>query len=260
MTQQLPDVEDVIWSGGGAKTAEWAQVGAWVGGPVQSRPKSYQAREYVPNQPGAGKPKFTMAGEPVIGIKVDVLTGQRDPSDPKDDGVRRLHLEKWRQLEAVRHALMDAGVRHIEPGGELWVQWTGEAADGQSAQPAKTWLAKYRPPVNSTARITDMAGEAPRQAQAQPQYQPQAPMYAPTPAQAPPVQPMTQPAPVSPPVAPAGPAWATPAGMTSHPASQRPAHESAAPTGQPQNVITESVAASLRSRGIDTSAFTVVPG
>lgn len=269
---QLPDVEDVIWSGGGAKTAEWPQVGAWVGGHVQSRPKSYHAKEYIPNQPGAGKPKFTMSGEPVIGIKVDVLTGQRDPADGKDDGVRRMHLEKWRQIEAVRHALMEAGVRHIEPGGELWVQWTGEAADGQSAQPAKTWVARYRPPANSTARITDMTGEAPRQAAAQAaQVAPIAQLqyhsgaqtvmpegaYAPMAAQPAAPQAMPPAAPASAPQAPQGPAWGAQAPATPAPP---PAPTAQAPNGHGQNVLTESVAAVLRSQGIDTSAFTIVPG
>lgn len=264
---QLPDVEDVIWSGGGAKTGEWPQVGAWVGGPVMARPQSYQAKEYVPGQPGSGKPKVTRDGRPVIGIKVDVMTGMRDASDPKDDGVRRMHLEKWRQLEAVRHALMEAGVRHIEPGGELWVQWTGEETDAATAQPAKTWVARYRPPANSTARITDMAGEAPRQAAqsappapAQPQQQYGGMVYGSVGGQ--PAAPQATPpaAPASAPQAPQGPAWGAPA--PTPPAALAAAQAPTAPpsNGHGQNVLTESVAAVLRSQGIDTSAFTIVPG
>lgn len=235
--QGTPDVEDIIWSGGGAKSAEWPTVGAWVGGPVQAKPQSYEAKEYVPGQPGAGRPKLTQNGERIFGVKVDVMTNMRDPADPKDRGVRRMHLDKWRQLQALREALQDAGVRFIEPGGELWVQWTGEESDGQTAQAAKTWAAKYRPPVNSAARLTDPESAPPVQ-------QP----YTPTPS-----MPTAQPTPT--PSVPPGPSWGQTSGLP---------HASSAPPVQPgqppQNVITASVEAALKAQGIDTSAFTVVPG
>lgn len=277
-------VDDIIWGGGGAKSAEWPQVGAWIGGPIQVKPKKYHAKEYVKGQPGGGKPKYTQSGEPVMGIKVDVQTTMRDPSDPKDDGVRRMHLDKWRQLEAVRHALQEAGVRGLEVGGELWVQWSGEEPDAAGGNAAKTWYAKYRPPH----AVTEVPGGNGHMQQAPPMQAPQpVPQQAPQPQQQawPPQQPVHHAAPgyaapgyaqpaqqlAQPPMTPTGPpqqaypgAGAAPefAQAPQQPATQQPAlsQQPQAPSQQPGNVITASVAASLQAQNIDTSGFTIVPG
>lgn len=272
-------VDDIIWSGGGAKSAEWPAVGSWVGGPIQSKPKKYQPTEYVKGAaPGTGKPRLTRDGNPVWGIRVDVQTTMRDPNVTNDDGVRRMHLDKWRQHEAIRNALKEAGVRQLEVGGELWMQWSGLDTESDGGQPAKTWFAKYRAPAGSAASMVDPAHSP--AAQHGPQFGQQAPtlqqsyagqqevpggMYGSTPVQAP-VQPPAQ-APVQPQTQP-GPAWSSPAPVaapTQAPAPSQPHQQPAQqptqqPAQQPANVITQSVAAALRAQGVDTSAFTEVPG
>lgn len=255
-------IDDIIWSGGGAKSAEWPVVGSWVGGPVQSRPKKYQPTEYVKGAPaGSGKPRTTRDGRPVWGFRVDVQTTMRDPAIDNDDGVRRMHLDKWRQHEAVRNALKEAGVRHIEPGGELWMQWTGEDVDGDANNPAKTWLAKYRPPVGSVAGMTDPEGPPAYQAAPAPPPAPPAPVQSAPPGWG---GPTPTPVPASAPAAytaSVGSNWAAPAPVPAVPTPAAQPHQAppAGPTSV-HNVITESVAASLRSQGFDTSAFQIVPG
>lgn len=242
MTQQEISPEDVIFGGGSAVSAKWEQVGAWVGGPIRIRPRTYHAKEYVPGQPGGGRPLFKQNGEPVYGVRVDVQTTQHDPAVDGDDGVRRMHLDKWRQLEAVGKALNEAGVTKLETGGELWVQWTGEERDPNGGQSAKTWNAKYRPPGVAV------------------------PDNAPTYSYAPAVAPAAPPVPTYTVSHPAGPAPATvgapqgpPVAAQSVPAPA-PAPAPVPATPGPQNVITASVAASLAAQGFDTSAFTIVPG
>lgn len=271
--------EDVIFGGGGVPGAKWDQVGQWVGGKIRPRPRTYHAKEYVPGQPGGGRPLFKTNGEPVMGVRVDVVTGQRDPAIEHDDGTRRMHLDKWRQLEAVRRALTEAGVTKLETDGELWVQWTGEEADANGGQSAKTWNAKYRPPGNGvevpgapapqafqtpahTAAHTaepvanyaypgqphaGVPGAAPAVPQNPPAYAPaHAPAHPPAyGAQGAPAGPMGAPAPSGPQAAPTAPPMGAPA------ATQAPG---------PTNTITASVAAALRAQGVDTSGFVIIPG
>lgn len=271
--------EDVIFGGGGVTGAKWETVGQWVGGPIRVKPRTYHAKEYVPGQAGSGRPLFKQNGEPIMGVRVDVVTGQRDPAVEYDDGTRRMHLDKWRQLEALRRALTEAGVSKLETGGELWVQWTGEETDGNTGNPAKTWTAKYRapsqgveipgaPPAQVAGRPTDMGYSHPAQPTApvspvqpyaypvhphtaMPGAAPGVPAYAPQGPQSPPPAPMGAPAPSGPPMPPTMPPAATP--------GPQPTPAPAGAPG-PTNVITASVAAALRAQGVDTSAFTVVPG
>lgn len=261
-------VEDIIWGGGGAKSAEWPHVGAWVGGPIQARPKKYQPTEYVKGAPaGSGRPRTTRDGRPVWGIRVDVQTTLRDPAVENDNGIRRMHLDKWRQHDALRDALAEAGVRHLEPGGELWIQWTGETSDGDGSQPAKTWAAKYRPPADSAAGIVappvaavppvPVAVPAVPGWSAPPAGAPQGPQN-PAPVAQPAAAPPVPPAPPTAPMVSGSPGMTT-ASYSAPPVAATPATPPAQPLGV-QNVITESVAAALRAQGVDTSAFHVVPG
>jgi hypothetical protein len=267
--------EDVIFGGGGVPGAKWEQVGAWVGGRIRVKPRTYHAKEYVPGQPGGGRPVYKQNGEPVMGVRVDVVTGQRDPAIEHDDGTRRMHLDKWRQLEAVRRALTEAGVNKLETDGELWVQWTGEEADGNGGQSAKTWNAKYRPPSNGVEVPGAPApqqfqtyghGAPPAQVQAPVQSAPAAnyayagqphaavPGAAPTAPTYPPGYGMGAPAPSGPPAGPTAPPAANPA------AAGPQAVPAPAGAPGPTNTITASVAAALRAQGVDTSGFTIIPG
>lgn len=278
VTQQQNELsaEDVIFGGGGIPSAKWETVGQWVGGPIRVKPRTYHAKEYVPGQAGAGRPLFKQNGEPVMGVRVDVVTGMRDPAVDYDDGTRRMHLDKWRQLEAVRRALTEAGADKLEAGGELWVQWTGEEADANGGQSAKTWNAKYRGPANGVSIPDNAPAQGHSQPpaaggnyaypgqphQAAPGAVPATPGFAtgqgPAPAwaqagQNPAPDPTPAPVPSGPPAGHQAPQAAMPM-----PGPQAPVQPAAAPG--PSNVITSSVAAALRAQGVDTSAFTIVPG
>lgn len=140
------DANDVLMGGGGAKSANLDQQGVFVGGRIVATPKAYQVREYDPNTPGGGAPKFFPSGDPIMGIVVDVQTDQRD--DSEDNGVRRLYLEKKRQLDAVRDAVRTTGAPGLSIGGELYIAWTGYAQDGKNpVNPPKSYQASYKTPA-----------------------------------------------------------------------------------------------------------------
>jgi hypothetical protein len=138
------DANDVLMGGGGTKSANLDQQGVQVGGRIVGNPKAYQVREYDPNTPGGGPLKFFPSGDPIMGICVDVQTSQRD--DGEDNGVRRLYLEKKRQLDAVRDAVRAAGATGLQVGGELWIAWTGYATDGKNPTNPPN-QAQYRAPT-----------------------------------------------------------------------------------------------------------------
>jgi hypothetical protein len=88
---QLPSVDDIL-SGGGARSATFNAPGDEVGGRITRTPKAYHVREYDRANPGRGPLAYFPSGDPIVGIQVDVQTNER--TDPDDDGVRRIYVEK----------------------------------------------------------------------------------------------------------------------------------------------------------------------
>ena len=213
----LPDPNDVLNGGGGAPSLDMPQ-GVWVGGPVRAA-KTYHVREYDPNNPGRGALRYFPSGDPIYGVVYDVQTSERTDAD--DDGVRRMFVEKVRQLNAVRDAVAAAGAKGVEIGGTLMMCHTGTER-GKGANEANTYAAHYTRPVHAVPG----APAAPQPAYQMPPAQPQVPAYAPQ------------------------PAYAAPAAVQAVPQPQAPA----------QPVITETVAAAMRNAGIPTDTYTIVPG
>lgn len=168
---------DIIMGAGGYPSAEFPQIGAFVGGEVVGNPQGYHAREFDRSNPGRGALKYYPSGDPVMGVTVDVKVYPPTADDP---GIRRLYIEKPRQKAALRDALNKAGAGNtgIEPGSYVGLTWTGEEA-GEGASPAKTWEAVYQSPAQLKAQKALGGATAPvapvpqPQAQAVPQYQPQ---------------------------------------------------------------------------------------
>lgn len=219
----LPTGNDVLMGSGGARGASFDTVGDRVGGRIVGKPTSYQVREYSPTPGTQGPLKFFPSGDPIMGLYVDVQTDRREDAD--DDGVRRLWLEKPRQIRAVRDAVRAANADGVEVGATLHLTYTG-TEPGKGTEPAKTWHADYTPP----RQVVPVPGgpvsapqtntyQAPISATPPVVNQPQA-QYAPT-------QPIAQQAP-------------------------------AAQGGRPQ--ITAAVAAAMANAGVDLSAFDIIPG
>jgi hypothetical protein len=230
MTTGMPSANSVLM--GSAKAATFANVGEYIGGKILSEPAAYHVREYSRDKPGGGPLAYFPSGDPIMGITVDCQTQQRDPMEPGDRGVRRLYLEKQRQLAAVREAVREAGASGLAQNGELYMACTGEE-QGKGSEPAKTWHAIYRPPTTPVP-----AGNS-----APPQTFPPAQTSAPVPPPAPQSY-AAAPAPV--------PAFMPPQSQ------QQPAQPVPVPAGAPQQTITSATAAAMRNAGIDTSSFVIV--
>lgn len=149
-TNQAPSANDLLnqtGKGVGLKMGKnHAAQGQMLGGKIVSDPQTYHVREYDKNNPGNGPLKYFPSGDPIYGLTVDVQTTERDPSIEDDDGVRRMFIEKKRQLNAVRDAVRQAGASGLAVGGDLYMAWTGEES-GQGTNPAMLWAAQYTPPA-----------------------------------------------------------------------------------------------------------------
>lgn len=259
-THQQPDANDVLMGGGGAASATWETPGSIVGGRIVAKPQSYQLREFNRANPGSGALMFYPSGDPIMGIRVDVQTPERLNAD--DDGVRRIYVEKKRQLAAVRDAVRAVGETGIQMGGHLSMTWTG-LEQGEGTEPAKTWAATYKPPTTGVPAVPRQgmpqqppaAAYAPTQQQYAPTVagQPVQPQYAPTTTTWPQPPAAAWPAPGTAAPAPTDDPWANAIGA----AASLPAQ---APAPQPTNVITETMAAAMRNAGVDTSLFSIVAG
>lgn len=186
MTQ--PSANDLLNQGRGTGLKmgkSHAQMGQMLGGRIVADPSTYHVREYDKNNPGNGPLKYFPSGDPIYGLTVDVQTNERDASIEDDDGVRRMFIEKKRQLNAVRDAVRASGANGLAVGGTLYMAWIGEE-DSTAASPAMLWAAQYTPPT------VGIPGAPPQQPPAQ-TYQQSAPATAPyvppAPVQAAPVQP-----------------------------------------------------------------------
>lgn len=151
-------VDEILMGGGGPPAAKFDTPGATVGGRIVTRPQAYQEREYDPNRPGGGDPKFFPSGDPIMGINVDVQTSFRQ--DPDDDGVRRLYIQGKRLKNAVRDAVKAADAKGLEVGGELTVTFT-HREDPEDKRSAKYYDVTYVPAATVAFMKDDPTPEQP---------------------------------------------------------------------------------------------------
>ena len=122
-------------------------------GEVLEEPSTVQQRDYDTDEP-----KFYDDGKPMWQVAVKLQTEDRD--DDEDEGIRTVWL-KGLQLQAVRAAMREAGVKAILPGGWLSITFYGtketEPKPGQPKNkkryPTKLYKATYTPPMSAAAKI-----------------------------------------------------------------------------------------------------------
>lgn len=163
-TPQHYDPNAILMGGGGAPTWKFDTEGVRKVGTVTAPPEARQEREYDPNNPGGGAPKFFPSGDPIMGILVEVQTDERDPSREGDDGRRTFYIEGRRLKDAVKAGIRAAGAPGLEVGGVLDVTLTRYDVPGDRRS-GRNWQVVYTPAGNA-ALMTDQAQAAPQQAPA----------------------------------------------------------------------------------------------
>lgn len=159
----LPDPNALLMTGG-YPAAKFPEVGATVVGIVVAM-ETRQRRDFT-----TGEPMTYSDGTPIPEVLVDLRTDERDPSDPADDGTRRLYV-RGAMLTAIRSAIRAAHADGLTVGGQLAVRYS---ADGEPSQrgwnPPKQYQAHYTPPAAEppTVRAEDLADVAAQVAAAPP--------------------------------------------------------------------------------------------
>lgn len=230
MTTQTAN--SVLMGGGGAPSAKFTAPGDTITGRIVAISDPYQEREYSPNDPGNGAPRFFKNGNPIMTFSMDLATTLRDPSIEDDDGTRRVYMDGARIKKAVREAVRTAGADGLAVGATLSITYTHDDVQGDHRS-GKNYQVTYQP---GSASNNVLMGQ---------QHEEQAPP--PAPAQPPAQQAYAPPAQVQQPVAPPAP-----------PAAQPPAPASAPAAPPAAGGPNEQQLAALRAAGIDPA--TVFPG
>ena len=165
--QDTRSANDILMGGGGSPAWKFEGPGVRKVARIVKPPQSKQEREYVKDQPGAGKPKFFPSGDPIMGVTVEVQTNERDPQDQDDDGKRTFYIEGKRLKEAVREAVKAAGGPGLEVGGTLDVTLTHYDVDGDRKSGCN-WQITYTLPGNNV-----LMDQPPTRAQTPPNGLPQ---------------------------------------------------------------------------------------
>lgn len=155
---QTPNANDVLMGGGGAPSWKFTDPGTTRTGTIKAPPQAHQEKDYDPNNPGGGKPKFYPSGDPIMGITVEVATDERDAGIEDDDGTRTFWIEGRYLKDAVRSAVRAAGANGLEVGGRLQVTFT-HREDPTDKRSRKYWDVKYTPAGNN-ALMADQAPQA----------------------------------------------------------------------------------------------------
>ena len=160
MTQQI-DANAVLMGGAGAPALKFDNPGdrkvVTISGPPQAR----QEREYDPNSPGGGAPKFFPSGDPIMGIFVEV----REDATGED---YTLYIEGKRLKDAAKAAIRAAGANGLEVGGKLDITLTSYDTPGDRRS-GRNWSMTYVPAGNAA-----LMGDTPAPAPAAPAPAPQA--------------------------------------------------------------------------------------
>lgn len=182
MTQTYTDANAVLMGGGGAPTWKFDGEGIRKTGKIVAPPQVKQEREYDPNNPGGGNPKFFPSGDPIMGIHVEVQTDEGGDAD----GRRTFYIEGKRLKDAVRDAVRTAGANGLEVGGALDVTLTRYDVPGDRRS-GRNWQIIYTPAGNAVLMGDDQpaAATAPAAAPAAAPAVPAAPVPAAAPAMTP---------------------------------------------------------------------------
>lgn len=151
---------------GGKPSASFDQPGDSVSGTITKPTERVQQKNF-----DSGELETWPDGQPKYQLIVSLSTDQRDPTDPSDDGERRLFIASKLQRQAIAAAVKKAGASALEVGGKLTVTYTGDGErmikNGRpSGFPPKLYSATYIRPADVT-----LTQDAAPQAQSAPAQQ-----------------------------------------------------------------------------------------
>lgn len=127
--------------GGGVPSGKFSTPGDVVGGAIAIEPEQRQQTDYK-----TGEGLTWKDGSPRMQLVVTVQTDLRDPEVEDDDGKRRLFV-KGEMRKAVQKAVIAAGARGLDVGGELHVTYTGDGEKKGNLDPPKLYSATYAKPA-----------------------------------------------------------------------------------------------------------------
>ncbi|UVD40925.1 hypothetical protein [Mycobacterium phage Kashi_VT1] len=131
--------------GGGVPSGKFGSPGDTVGGVIAVEPEQRQQTDYK-----TGDLLTWKDGSPRMQLVVTVQTDLRDPEIEDDDGKRRLFV-KGEMRKAVQKAVIAAGARGLDVGGELHVTYTGDGDKKGNLDPPKLYSATYKKPAPGAA-------------------------------------------------------------------------------------------------------------
>lgn len=148
----MPDIDPNDWLlSTGVRSATFAAVGDHVVGHIMRQPEVQQQRDF-----DSGEPKFWSDGNPMMQLRVILMTEEHDSEDPEDSGERAVYI-RGNMQRAVAQAVRQAGVKGLEVGGKLLIKYTGNGTvSRRGLNPPKQYEAKYRPPEPKPVEVPDL--------------------------------------------------------------------------------------------------------
>jgi hypothetical protein len=134
------DAANQLLMGHGIKSIGWKDnpIGYTVLGTIIDTPQVKQMTQYESTELA-----FWKSGDPMMEIICTLQTELRDPTNPHDDGKRRLHIPP-RMQPVVAAAVRKTGAPGLMTGGRIAVQRTG--GTGATGSPFE-FAAEYQPPA-----------------------------------------------------------------------------------------------------------------
>lgn len=145
--------------GGAVPSAKFDAHGDTVKGTITETPELRQQTDF-----DSGDPLFWDDGKPKMQLVVTLATDQRDPSNPEDEGTRRLYV-KGKMQQAVASAIRKCGAKGLEVGGTLTIAYVGDDEPKKRGMSgAKLYLAEYASPAAAFLAQDEPAAQVPAQA------------------------------------------------------------------------------------------------
>jgi len=157
--------------GGGIPAAKFDAPGATITGTISNLEAAPQTDFQT------GEPLTWKDGSPRMQVVATLEgTNHRDPSNPEDDGARKVYIKGRNLTNAIRDAVRKAGATGLDTGGTLQVTYTGDGAAERGLNPPKTYAATYTAPASAANTALGLAQQP--QAPAAPAPAPQQPAAA----------------------------------------------------------------------------------
>lgn len=162
---------DVLF-GSGVPAASFKSPGDTFAGPILKL-EAVQVRKFdkKTNRP-TDELEYWDNGDPRMQAVVTLKTDHRDPSDPSDDGQRKLYIASRDMQNKLKSAVKAAGKRALDVGGFLSVTYTHEAPS-EAGPMAKFYEVAYTPAgaaqANAALGVTERIQETARAYEPAPQ-------------------------------------------------------------------------------------------